>query len=74
MSAYTPPTHVPSGTTHVTYVLGEAEEAFARGDRNCGVINLCHAIHVLATKREEMDDGEARAWFARITHAAEVWK
>jgi ribosomal protein L11 len=69
----TPP-QVPTGTTHLAYVLGEAEEAFKAGRTKDGIANLAHAVHVAVTKREEMDELESRRWFRQITTAAKAWE
>ena len=38
---------------HLRYVLREAERAFARGDFQTGLTNLCHSVFVAGTKGRE---------------------
>lgn len=70
----TPPlrAHVPKGMSHVEYVLRETEQAFLDDRRNDAIVNLCHAVHVLASEGEPLPDSVF--WFRRLTHAARAWE
>lgn len=67
----TVPLHIPKGLTHAQYVLSEAEQAYKDGRHSDAIVNVCHAIYVVA--RDGMDPDEARNWFGRITTAAGAW-